>query len=107
MSKKQAKQRIIKDIKDDDDRIQVTGYVKEVVDDEHIILDDKSGEIEVDVKNINFRVEKNDLINIFGEIEISMAGEKSLIADIIQDKKKLNFEYYQKIYEIKKQLDLI
>lgn len=107
MSKQHAKQRIIKDIKDDDLRIQVTGYVKEIIDNEHIILDDKTGELEVDVKNVDFRFDKNDLINIFGEIEISMAGEKSLIADIIQDKKNLNFEYYQKLYEIKKQLDLI
>lgn len=107
MSKQHAKPRIIKDIKDDDLRIQVTGYVKEIIDNEHIILDDKTGELEVDVKNVDFRFDKNDLINIFGEIEISMAGEKSLIADIIQDKKNLNFEYYQKLYEIKKQLDLI
>ena len=107
MSKQHAKQRIIKDIKDDDFRIQVTGYIKEIIDNEHIILDDKTGEIEVNVKSVDFRFNKNDLINIFGEIEISMAGEKSLIADIIQDKKKLNFEYYQKLYEIKKQLDLI
>jgi len=107
MSKQHAKQRIIKDIKDDDLRIQITGYVKEIVDNENIILEDKTGEIEVIVKNVDFRFDKNDLINIFGEIEISMAGEKSLIADIIQDKKNLNFEYYQKLYEIKKQLDLI
>ncbi len=107
MSKQHAKPRIIKDIKDDDLRIQITGYVKEIVDNENIILDDKTGEIEVDVKNVDFRFDRNDLINIFGEIEISMAGEKSLIADIIQDKKNLNFEYYQKLYEIKKQLDLI
>lgn len=107
MSKRHAKQRIIRDIRDDDTRIQVTGYVKEVVNDEHIILDDKTGLIEVDIKNLDFRFEKNDLINIFGEIEMNMAGEKSLTADIIQDMKKLNFEYYQKIYDIKKQLDLI
>ncbi|MCK4688358.1 MAG: hypothetical protein KAT66_09520 [Candidatus Lokiarchaeota archaeon] len=107
MSKQHAKPRIIKDIKDDDLQIQVTGYVKEIIDNEHIILDDKTGELEVDVKNVDFRFDKNDLINIFGEIEISMAGEKSFIADIIQDKKNLNFEYYQKLYEIKKQLDLI
>ncbi len=107
MLKQHAKPRIIKDIKDDDLRIQITGYVKEIVDNENIILDDKTGEIEVDVKNVDFRFDRNDLINIFGEIEISMAGEKSLIADIIQDKKNLNFEYYQKLYEIKKQLDLI
>ncbi len=107
MLKQHAKQRIIKDIKDDDLRIQITGYVKEIVDNENIILDDKTGEIEVIVKNVDFRFDKNDLINIFGEIEISMAGEKSLVADIIQDKKNLNFEYYQKLYKIKKQLDLI
>ena len=107
MLKEHAKQRIIKDIKDDDLRIQITGYVKEIVDNENIILDDKTGEIGINVKNVDFRFDKNDLINIFGEIEINMAGEKSLIADIIQDKKNLNFEYYQKLYEIKKQLDLI
>jgi hypothetical protein len=107
MSKQHANQRIIKDIKDGDLRIQITGYIKEIIDNEHIILDDKTGEIEVNVKNVDFKFDQNDLVKIFADIEINMAGEKSLIADIIQDKKSLNFEYYQKLYEIKKQLDLI
>jgi hypothetical protein len=33
-----------------------------------------------------------------------MEGEKELEADIIQDMNKLNFEYYQKLYQIKKDL---
>ncbi|MFX1410135.1 MAG: NirD/YgiW/YdeI family stress tolerance protein [Promethearchaeota archaeon] len=107
MTTSPAKQRTIKDIKNDDVRIQITGYIKEIIDNEHILLDDKTGEIEVNVKNVDFRFDKNDLVNIFGEIEISMAGEKSLIAEIIQDMKNLNFEYYQKLYQIKKELDLI
>jgi hypothetical protein len=36
-----------------------------------------------------------------------MEGEKEVTAEIIQDKKNLNFEYYQKLYEIKKELNLV
>jgi len=36
-----------------------------------------------------------------------MAGEKEIEAEIIQDKKNLNFDYYLKLYEIKKELNLV
>ncbi|MFW9988029.1 MAG: hypothetical protein ACFFC3_05180 [Candidatus Odinarchaeota archaeon] len=106
MSIPYAKQRIIKDIASGDKRIQVTGYVKKRVNENQIILDDKTGVISVNLMSIdNFRFKENDLINIIGDFEINSTGEKVIKADIIQDMNKLNFEYYQKIYHIKKELN--
>lgn len=105
MSSQSAKQRTIKDIKNNDVRIQVTGYIKDLIEKEHLILDDKTGQINVDIKNLDFRNKKNDLINVIGELVISMDGGKTIVAEIIQDMNKLNFEYYLKLYELKKEYE--
>jgi uncharacterized protein YdeI (BOF family) len=102
-----AIQRIINDVKNTDIRVQITGYVKEIVEKDYIILNDKTGDIKVDIKGVEFSFKKNDLINIIGELNINVGGEKEIGAEIIQDKKNLNFEYYQKLYEIKKELNLV
>ena len=102
MSLQSAKQRTIKDIKNDDVRIQVTGHIKDLVEQESFILEDKTGQIKVDFKAIDFKYEKNDLVNVIGELVISMDGGKMIVAEIIQDMKNLNFEYYLKIYDLKK-----
>lgn len=107
MESQHATPRIIKDIKNDDVKIQVTGHVKEI-ENETLIINDKTGEISVDIKNAIGQIEnisKNDLINVIGELILSMDGEKVINASIIQDMKNLNFSYYQKLYEIKKELE--
>ena len=106
MMREPAIQRMISDVKNTDIRVQITGYVKEIVEKDYIILNDKTGDIEVDIKAVEFSFKDNDLINVLGELNISVGGEKELGAEIIQDKKNLNFEYYQKLYEIKKELNL-
>ncbi|MFX0022604.1 MAG: hypothetical protein ACFE9S_09770 [Candidatus Hermodarchaeota archaeon] len=107
MSFQFAKQRIVKDISLDDERIQVTGYIKSRVSDKQIVLDDKTGEINVNLMSIDeFKFKENDLINVIGDIEFQSSGEKVLNADIVQDMNKLNFDYYQKMYQIKKELNL-
>ena len=107
MMRDPAIQRMIIDVKNSDSRVQITGYVKEIVEKDHIILNDKTGDIKVDITNVEFPFKKNDLINAIGELNITMGGEKEVGAEIIQDKKNLNFEYYQKLYEIKKELNLV
>jgi uncharacterized protein YdeI (BOF family) len=83
MSSQFAKQRIIKDISIDDERIQVTGYIKSRINDKKIILDDKTGEITVNLTNIDiFNFKENDLVNVIGDLE-----------------------FYQKLYQIKKDLN--
>ena len=62
MSNQHYKQRIVKDIQNEDIRIQVTGYVKKLINDESLILDDKSGEIIVTFKEIDFKI-KEDTLN--------------------------------------------
>ena len=104
MERLSAKQRIIKDIRDDDSRIQVTGYIQEVSGDGTCILDDKTGSLKINIQDMEFPYKQNDLINVIGEINIEMNGEKELEVEIIQDMKVLNFEYYQKLYQLKKQL---
>ena len=107
MSREHAIQRIIHDIKSSDSRVQITGYIKEVVDNDYLILDDKSENIKIDIKKIEIGFQKDDLINVIGELNITVEGDKEIEAEIVQDKKNLNFEYYLKLYEIKKELKLI
>ena len=103
MSNQYAKQRIIKDLVSDDNRIQVTGYVESRINNNQLILDDKTGKINVNITNIeNFNFKDNDLINVIGDLK-----GKVINAEIVQDMNKLNFEYYQKLYKIKKELDLV
>jgi len=106
MSFPHAKQRLIKDITIDDERIQVTGYIKSRINDELIVLDDQTDQINVNIIRIDdFNFEENDLINVIGDLEFQSSGEKRINADIIQDMNKLNFKYYQKLYQLKKDLD--
>lgn len=106
MSNNYAKQRIVKEITNNDERIQVTGYIKNRIDNENIMLDDKTGEVKVKLIKIDdFNFKENDLINVIGDLELQSNGEKVINADIIQDMNKLNFEYYQKLYKLKKEFD--
>jgi len=107
MMREPAIQRMINDVKNTDIRVQITGYVKEIVEKDYIILNDKTGDIKVDIKGVEFSFKNNDLINIIGELNINVGGEKEIGAEIIQDKENLNFEYYKKLYEIKKELNLV
>ena len=105
MKSQYAKQRTIRDVKNDDVRIQITGYIKNIVDDQHIVLDDKTGQIKTNIEDVEYNFKENDLINVIGNLIIITSGEKVLKADIIQDMNKLNFDYYQKLYELKKDLE--
>ena len=99
-----AEQRIVKDIENDDVRVQITGYIKKIINTEHFILDDKSGEIKVNTEKIELNYRENDLVNVIGDLILSMNGEKSINVDIIQNMNNLNFNYYRKLYELKKEL---
>ncbi|MHA1726175.1 MAG: hypothetical protein ACTSYC_02685 [Promethearchaeota archaeon] len=103
MESQYARQRTIEDIMNDDVNIQITGYVKEILNNNQIILKDNTGEIKIDLGEVEFPYKKNDLINVIGELNITMAGEKFIQAKIIQDMRDLNFEYYEKLYKIKKE----
>jgi len=107
MSREPAVQRIIQEIKSSDSRVQITGYIKDIVDSDHIILKDQSDDIKIDIRKVDFTFLKDDLVNVIGELNINMEGEKEIEAEIIQDKKNLNFDYYLKLYEIKKELKLV
>ena len=99
-----ARQKIIRDIKNDDLKIQITGYVSELKNNKNIVLDDDTGQLTVDLKELDFNFKEKDLINIIGELRITTSGEKILDAHIIQDMNKLNFKYYKKLYELKKEI---
>jgi len=102
MSIQSAKQKMIIDIKSDDERVQITGHVKNLVEEEQFVLDDNTGDIEVDITNIDFNFKEEDLINVIGVIVKEGNEIKMIKAEIIQDKNQLNFEYYKKLYELKK-----
>ena len=99
-----AAQRIIKDIKSDDVLIQITGHIKDIVEDDNIILTDGTGDIKINLQNVDYDFKLNDLINVIGELNYSVKGLKSIDAQIVQDMKNLNFQYYRKLYELKKEL---
>ncbi len=104
METQSAIQRMIKDIKINDVRIQVTGHVKEIIEKDKFILEDSTGQIEVNIKEFDFKFKNGDLINVIGDVGIQLTGERSIHPQFIQDMKKLNFTYYEKLYEIKKEL---
>ena len=97
-----AKQRMIKDLKEGDQRVQITGYITEI-EEESFLLEDGTGKIKVLKEGVEFSCSKDDLVNIFGQLSHIEGKEWVLEAEIIQDMKELNFEYYRKLYEIKKQ----
>ena len=99
-----AIQRIIKDIQNTDVRIQVTGYVVDLVENNSFTLSDETGEIKVNLKDYNFTFKEGDLINVIGDLKISLSGEKSFTPEFVQDMNKLNFTYYKKLYEMKKEI---
>ncbi|MCK4282646.1 MAG: hypothetical protein KAX10_11050 [Candidatus Lokiarchaeota archaeon] len=100
--KSPALQRIICDLKSNDVRIQIIGYVKELISNSEFILKDNSGEIKVTFEKSDFSIKKDLLINVIGELEINVEGEKNLKAKFIQNMNMLNYEYYEKIYHLKK-----
>ena len=102
MTIQSAKQRIISDITIEDERVQITGHVKDPVGEEQFVLDDDTGDIGVDITNIDFKFKAKDLVNVIGDIVKEGNEIKMLRAEIIQDKNQLNFEYYKKLYELKK-----
>jgi len=53
-----ARQRTIKDIKNDDMKIQITGYVNNLVENDNFTLNDKTGEIVVNIKNLSLELKK-------------------------------------------------
>ena len=99
-----AIQRTIKDIKNNDIKIQITGYIKNLVGDDNFTLNDNTGEIKVNIKDITLDFEEETLVNVIGELTITMSGEKSIQAQFVQDMNNLNFSYYQKLYELKKEI---
>jgi len=104
MELQSAKQRTIKDVKNDDFRIQIIGYVKKVLDNNYFLLTDKTGEIKVNLKDLDFKFKENDLINVIGDLNINTKGEMEFTPDIVQDMNNLNFKYYIKLYDLKKEI---
>ncbi|MBY9008177.1 MAG: hypothetical protein KGD63_15665 [Candidatus Lokiarchaeota archaeon] len=104
MESKYAKQRIINDIKSDDLQIQVTGYVEDINGNKSFILNDDTGKIKVNLKDIILNYKEKDIVNVIGDLQITTSGEKILEANIIQDMKKLNFKYYKRLYKLKKEI---
>ena len=103
MATQPARQRMIKDLKEDDLRVQITGYIDAIDDNVSFLLQDGTGKIKVRIENVEFTFMKQDLVNVIGNIKYQEGVDPELEADIIQNMKNLNFEYYKKLYEIKKE----
>jgi uncharacterized protein YdeI (BOF family) len=103
METKPAIQRMIKDIREDDKNVQITGYIDEIEDQSSFLIQDGTGKLDVHVEKIDLSYSKGDLVNVIGELSYGEDNKRILNADIIQNMKGLNFEYYKQLYEIKKQ----
>jgi uncharacterized protein YdeI (BOF family) len=101
-----AKHVMIKDLEKMEigSRVQIIGFVKGKIEEENIILDDRTGEIKINIKKLKFPFKTDDLVNVFAKVEPTMDGEKKLEAIFFQDMSNLNFEHFQKLYEMKKEL---
>ncbi len=93
MSREYAVQRIIQDIKSSDSRVQITGFVKDIVDNDHIILKDKSDGIKIDIKK--------DLIQRKAKIDLIVVDIKAQMWEDKINTKAINKLIDQK-YELKK-----
>ena len=62
-----------------------------------------TGEISVSIKSVDFKFQENDLINVIGEV-VKEGQNLTIVAEIIQDMNKLNFEYYLKLYDLRKKI---
>lgn len=103
METKPAIQRMIKDIREDDKNVQITGYIDEIEDQSSFLIQDGTGKLDVHAEKIDLSYSKGDLVNVIGELSYGEDNKRILNAFIIQNMKGLNFEYYKQLYEIKKQ----
>ncbi|MHA1192680.1 MAG: hypothetical protein ACTSP9_10340 [Promethearchaeota archaeon] len=101
-----AKHVMIKDLKKMEigSQVQITGFVKGNIEEEKIILDDRTGEITINIKKLKFPFKTDDLVNVFAMVKPTMEGEKKLEAIFFQDMSNLNFDHFQKLYDLKKEL---
>lgn len=101
-----AKRLMIKDLEKMEigSQVQILGFVKGNIKEENIILDDRTGEITINIKKLKFPFKTGDLINVFVNVKPTMEGGKKLEAIFFQDMSNLNFEHYQKLYDMKKEL---
>ena len=100
-----AKRVMIKDLKEMEigSQVQIIGFVKGNIEG-NIILDDRTGEITINIKKLKFPFKKDDLVNVFAMVKPTMEGEKKLEAIFFQDMSNLNFDHFQKLYDLKKEL---
>ncbi|MFX1237137.1 MAG: NirD/YgiW/YdeI family stress tolerance protein [Promethearchaeota archaeon] len=104
METQSAIQRMIKDIKNDDTRIQITGKIDRIEEEGRFMLKDSTGEITVDISDKDLDFNEGDLVNVIGNLQITVSGKKILNMDLIQDMNRLNLAYYEEIYEMKKDM---
>ncbi|MHA1782743.1 MAG: hypothetical protein ACTSUL_04865 [Promethearchaeota archaeon] len=98
-----AKQTTINDIKNDDMKVQIVGKVHKILDEYHFILDDTTGNIVINTGDIDFSFNEGDLIKVIGDLQINLEGDKEIKAEIVNDMKGLNFDYYLRLYNLKKE----
>ncbi|MHA1106165.1 MAG: hypothetical protein ACTSPN_10680 [Promethearchaeota archaeon] len=96
---------MIKDLKNMEigSQVQIIGFVKGNIE-ENIILDDRTGEITINIKKLKFPFKTDDLVNVFAIVKPTMEGEKKLEAIFFQDMSNLNFDHFQKLHDMKKEL---
>ena len=101
-----AKRLMIKDLEKMEfgSLVQITGFIKSGIEEEKFILDDRTGKITISIKKLKFPFKTGDIVNVFTKIKPTMDGEQKFEAIFFQDMSNLNFEHYQKLYDMNKEL---
>lgn len=93
--------RIIKDIRDDDELVQVVGVIKKVLGKTKITIEDKTGKIACEPIPDNSPVLKEGLIvKVYGAVSLDDNAERYIEPELIQDKTGLDLDLYYKTLEM-------
>jgi uncharacterized protein YdeI (BOF family) len=96
-----AVKRLIKDIKADDEFVQVVGMVVKVLGKTKFDLADKSGKISCEpIPDDSPQLKEKMLVKVYGGVQYDDTGKIFIETTVIQDKTGLDLELYYKTLEM-------
>ncbi len=94
---------LIKDIRPDDNQLQVVGTASQINASQEFELSDGTGTVQVrEIPDQCDKIKENNIYRVFGKYNIDPLGTHYLAAEIIQDLKNLNLERYIQTLELMK-----
>jgi len=94
---------LIRDIRLDDDKIQITGTAAKVNPSQEFELTDGSGVVKVrEIPDNTDKIKNNEIYRVFGKYSIDPLGAHYLAAEMIQEQTNFNLETYIQTLELMK-----